>query len=493
MKIVTILLMMALSLYGAGNYPIVDTNQSEFYSDESIIDSPSSGDSFYGQDSQYSGNQPDYTDNGNGTITDNVTGLIWQKDMGDKVSFEDALSNVESSTLGGYTDWRLPTIKELYSLIDFTGIVGIADNESSYVLFIDDDYFVQPFGDTSLGERLIDAQTWSSTEYVGYTMDMKETVFGVNFIDGRIKGYPKDKSLSGETKKLYARFVRGNPEYGKNDFVDNGDGTITDYATGLMWQKSDNSEGLDWKSALSYAENLELAGYSDWRLPNIKELQSIANYSRSPQTTNSAAIDPIFNITEINDPDGNPGYYPFFWSGTTHIDGPDPYIKACYIAFGEGLGQMNGNLLDVHGAGCQRSDPKSGDPDDYPQFFGPQGDLLTVYNFVRSVRTITTDIEETENIITPDIELYNNYPNPFNPSTEISFKANISGNFKVIVYDITGSEVDTIFSGSVEEGRRQNVFWNGKDSNNSYVSSGVYFYEVKSGNYSVTGKMLLEK
>ena len=49
---------------------------------------------------------------------------------------------------------------------------------------------------------------------------------------------------------------------------------------------------------------------------------------------------------------------------------------------------MNGNLLDVHGAGCQRSDPKSGDINDYPQYFGPQGDVQYVYNFVRAVRTI---------------------------------------------------------------------------------------------------------
>ena len=50
---------------------------------------------------------------------------------------------------------------------------------------------------------------------------------------------------------------------------------------------------------------------------------------------------------------------------------------------------MNGNLLDVHGAGCQRSDPKSGDINDYPQYFGPQGDVQYVYNFVRGVRNIS--------------------------------------------------------------------------------------------------------
>ena len=83
------------------------------------------------------------------------------------------------------------------------------------------------------------------------------------------------------------------------------------------------------------------------------------------------------------------GHYPFFWTSTTHLDGANPYSGAVYIAFGEGLGQMNGVLMDVHGAGCQRSDPKNGDINDYPQYVGPQGDLRSVFNHVRAVRTIS--------------------------------------------------------------------------------------------------------
>jgi len=187
---------------------------------------------------------------------------------------------------------------------------------------------------------------------------------------------------------MYFRMVRGNIEYGKNNFVDNGDGTVSDIATGLMWQKADDGVAKDWEESLAYSENLELGTYSDWRLPNSKELQSIVDYTRSPQTTNSPAIDQIFETTEINDPDGNPGQYPFFWTSTTHQDGINPYSSAAYVAFGEGQGEMNGILMDVHGAGCQRSDPKSGDINDYPQFFGPQGDVRYVYNYVRCVRDI---------------------------------------------------------------------------------------------------------
>ncbi|MGJ8761587.1 MAG: DUF1566 domain-containing protein [Polaribacter sp.] len=366
-------------------YPIVDTEETTFYTDVNTISSVSIHEDFYGQDANYTGNQPSYTNNGDGTITDNVTGLMWEKDMGEKISYETAFTKAEQATLGEYNDWRVPTLKELYSLILFTGQV---EGQKAVAFFIDTNYFNQPLGNINIGEREIDAQTWSSTAYVGLTMNGDETVFGVNFVDGRIKGYPKYKAGTETPNTMYFRMVRGNMDYGKNNFIDNGDGTISDTATGLMWQKSDNGIGMDWKTSLSYSENLELANYSDWRLPNAKELQSIVDYSRSPQTTNSPAINPIFETTAINDPNNNSGQYPYFWTGTTHLDGVTPYSGAVYIAFGEGQGKMEGVLMDVHGAGCQRSDPKSGNADNYPDYFGPQGDVRYVYNYVRSVRNI---------------------------------------------------------------------------------------------------------
>lgn len=367
-------------------YKIVDTDVSEFYNNTSTISEPGIGESFYGQDATYIINSPSYTDNGNGTITDDITGLMWEQEMGEKITYEEAFTKAENSALGGHTDWRVPTIKELYSLILFTGRV---QGQKAIDMFININYLNQPLGNTSIGEREIDAQTWSSTLYVGRTMSADETVFGVNFVDGRIKGYPKVKPRSGTANKMYFRMVRGNTEYGKNNLVDNGDGTISDLATGLMWQKSDDGISRNWRETLLYSENLELASYNDWRVPNAKELQSIVDYSRSPQTTSSPAINPIFQTTGINDPNGNAGHYPFFWTSTTHLDGANPFTNAVYIAFGEGLGQMNGVLMDVHGAGCQRSDPKNGDINDYPQYHGPQGDLRSVFNYVRSVRTIS--------------------------------------------------------------------------------------------------------
>ena len=370
---------------GQITYPIVDTGVKEFYSDKTKISEPKKGQPYYGQDANYDGNQPSYTDNGDGTITDNVTGLMWEKDMGNKMTYEQAFTKAEQSKLGGYTDWRVPTIKELYSLIQFSGRVK---GQHSISLFIDTEYFKQPLGDTSKGEREIDAQTWSATEYVGQTMNGNKTVFGVNFVDGRIKGYPVYKKRTHTANTMYFRMVRGNSEYGKNNLIDNEDGTVSDYATGLMWQKADDGKARNWKESLAYAENLELGSYSDWRLPNAKELHSIVDYSRSPQTTNSAAINPIFITTEINDPQGKSGQYPYYWTGTTHLDGSNPYANAVYIAFGEAQGKMKNKLMDVHGAGSQRSDPKSGYIYAYPKYLGPQGDVRYVYNYVRCVRNI---------------------------------------------------------------------------------------------------------
>lgn len=365
-------------------YTIVDTGVSKYYNDNSEISTPTEGQAFYGQDAHFQNNPSSYTNNGDGTITDNVTGLIWEQSISDKISFDEAFAKAAKSFLGGFNDWRVPTIKELYSLIQFTGqlIQG-----TPIQLYIDENYFDQPLGNTSLGEREIDAQTWSATEYVGHTMINDETIFGVNFIDGRIKGYPKDKPSSGVANTMYFRMVRGNTEYGKNNFVNNEDGTISDLATGLMWQQHDNISGINWEAALNYAVNLNTGGYGEWRLPDAKELQSIVDYSRSLQTTNSAAINSLFHCTTINDPEGNINYG-YYWTSTTHLDGNDPESSAVYVCFGEGQGFMNGSLLDVHGAGAQRSDPKSGDAGDYPQYFGPQGDVRYVYNLVRCVRNM---------------------------------------------------------------------------------------------------------
>ncbi|NWF63703.1 MAG: DUF1566 domain-containing protein, partial [Chloroflexi bacterium] len=137
----------------------------------------------------------------------------------------------------------------------------------------------------------------------------------------------------------------------------------------------------------AWCESLDYAGSSDWRLPNAKELHSIVDYTRSPDTTNSAAINPLFQTTYLENGINNNGdaNYPHYWSSTTHLDGIPAGARAVYFAFGEAQGLMNGQMMDVHGAGAQRSDQKSGDPASLPVGAGPQGDVQSIYNYARCV------------------------------------------------------------------------------------------------------------
>ena len=330
-------------------YTIVDTGQVRCYSDRMEIKYPQTGDAFFGQDAQYNGNQPAYRDNGDGTVTDLNTGLMWTQNPGSKKIFSQATSGASKCKVGGYNDWRLPTIKEFYSLILFSGTDPDPRSVSSSRQnpFIDTKYFKFQYGQAADGERIIDSQYATCTKYVSTTMHGNETMFGVNFADGRIKGYPIGRTRGRREKKYYVMYVRGNSDYGKNDFKDNSDGTVTDRATGLMWTRVDsghlkagiNKDGkLNWQQALEWAENLEYAGCSDWRLPNGKELHSIVDYSRCPDVTNSAAIDPVFEVTPITNQGGKLDY-PYYWTSTTHGK-LSQATSAVYIAFGRALGLM---------------------------------------------------------------------------------------------------------------------------------------------------------
>ena len=373
------------------SYPIVDTDQGNCYDANNQVDCPQTGSAFFGQDAQYNGNQPSYTDNGDGTITDSVTGLMWQQDPGEKMTYDQAVAGATNLTLAGYSDWRLPSIKELYSLIQFDGLDPSGPASTDLVPFIDTNYFNFEYGDESAGERIIDSQWATSTKYVSTTMNSAETMFGVNFADGRIKGYGYG-AMRGNEKTFFVIYVRGNTAYGQNAFVDNGNSTVSDNATGLTWTQSDSGSstgsetgGMDWEAALNYCESLDTGGSSDWRLPNVKELQSIVDYSRSPDTTNSAAIDPIFNTSSITNEAGQVDY-PFFWSSTTHANLRSGG-NASYVSFGRALGNMNNQWMDVHGAGAQRSDPKtvSAAAQYAESGHGPQGDAIRGSNYVRCV------------------------------------------------------------------------------------------------------------
>lgn len=374
------------------NYPIVDTKQTIFYGDAEVLTStPQPGDEYYGQDAQYITNAPSYTSNADGTVSDNVTGLIWEKGY-QRMTRTEALAYLTEKNKGTYNDWRIPSIKEIYSLMQFCGTdVSSADftaqPPASAIPFIDNNYF--DFDYFANGDRAIDVQYFSSTEYTGVTMGKDETVFGLNVADGRIKGYPY--LTRNEEKDYSVKLVRGNPDYGKNEFVDNTT-TVTDKATGLMWDKNDSGKGMNWSEALAWAQEMNAAkhlGYDDWRVPDAKELQSIVDYTRSPQATASAAIDPVFNISKIT-VEGGLSDYPFFWTSTTHLNLKSS-SSAVYICFGEALGFFptgSTTPIDVHGAGAQRSAPKYDNSQDYSAGHGPQGDVVRIDNYVRLVRSI---------------------------------------------------------------------------------------------------------
>lgn len=359
------------------------TGQVTCYDDAVEIVCPARGQSYFGQDGTSPGPSPSFHDNGDGAITDQNTGLTWTRAVTAPKSWSDAVAGAAKVTTGGFTDWRLPTIKELYTLIDF-GRGYFASSADASKPFLDTAYF--DFGYTT-GDRFFDVQEWSATPYVATTMNNDATVFGVNFADGRIKGYPRYKPGTGGTEPqlMFARYVRG-AAYGVNRYEDRGDGSVLDSATGLTWQQVDDGTTRNWRDALAYCAGLSLGGAADWRLPDAKELHGIVDYTRAPATSGVAAVAPPLHTTVVES---------YYWTSTTVKDGPNDvkYTRAAYFAFGRALGFMemppgSGRVsaIDVHGAGAQRADLKTGDPTSYPSGFGPQGDDVRIRNYVRCVR-----------------------------------------------------------------------------------------------------------
>lgn len=349
------------------NYIQIATGQTLTYNDEgNVITGLSPGDDFYGQDANYlKGAEMSYTDNGDGTVTDNNTGLMWQQvPSSTDFKWQEGVDYCNDLELAGYDDWRIPSCKELYSISNFS--VGWP-------------YLNTPYFSIAGDEISKDEQYWSSNFYVGVTDDggPNNTAMGVNHGSGHIKGYTA--TAEGPVGGRYVRAVRGD-DYGTNDFIDNGDGTITDNATGLMWTQDDSQIGYDWEDALTYAESSEMAGYTDWRLPNVKELQGIVDYGYSPTATDTSqigpAIDPMFSCTPIINEAGNDDYG-YYWTSTSALfRRGGEYYYAWYVAFGMAVGPDG---EDNHGAGAVRFDTKYEGGEDGE-------DAARIYNYVRLVR-----------------------------------------------------------------------------------------------------------
>jgi len=250
-----------------------------------------------------------FTDNGDWTITDQLTGLMWTKAANiAQGTWQEALDYVAGMNAGtyenfGYTGWRLPNIKDIESLIDagqhnpalpsdhpFVGVQGATGN-----------YFFW----SSTTESLQSVGSPSETAYTlnlayGYSYRSKKKYPNLNSIWpvrseklGVIQ-LPKTGQTTcwdseGDTISCNGTGQDGDLRVGvawpDPRFTDNGDGTVTDNLTSLMWTKDANppDERLTWQEALDYIAEMNKGnhqnfGYTDWRLPNRKEFQSLADY-----------------------------------------------------------------------------------------------------------------------------------------------------------------------------------------------------------------------
>jgi len=306
-----------------------DTGQTTCYdAARNVLDPcPAVGEAFHGQDAQYQGSVRSYTCLGGGTmVRDNVTGLIWEvkqakdgtvdyanphdtdniytwcdtdpnSNGGDQGTCgtndtEDFIDALNASVFGGYSDWRLPTINELTTLIDYSNEVPLGIDTSF-------------FPNTELQNN-----HHSSTTNIALTSNI--------FIVGFYVGASADSA--GKTTPYHVRAVRGGQTPVENRFVDNGDGTVTDTVTCLQWQQASMdrtgdgiADNMNWEQALYAAEHLTLAGYSDWRLPDINELRSIIDYSY-----HNPAIDTTFFPDTVISSYGSQ-VRAFYLSSTTYV------------------------------------------------------------------------------------------------------------------------------------------------------------------------------
>ncbi|MCX6857017.1 MAG: DUF1566 domain-containing protein, partial [Verrucomicrobia bacterium] len=257
----------------------------------------------FGEDSDYTRNAPSFTDNGNGTVTDNNTGLMWQKTDSGEMTWDTArTTGATSLNLAGYTDWRLPTAQEALCILN---------HERNPAL--DPTYFVN-------NASGIPGYFWTSDLFYGDNTKVWCTNTG-----GGLGPHNKTATISaGGTARHHSRYVRGQKPTTGHHYINNNDGTVTDLDTGLMWTQAP-SVAQSWSSALTYAEGLTTAGFSDWRLPNIKELQSLQDIPRataSGSTTNPCINRVLFPAATAN----------AYWSSTSVKSGTP--TQAWLVDFG---------------------------------------------------------------------------------------------------------------------------------------------------------------
>jgi formylglycine-generating enzyme required for sulfatase activity len=232
-----------------------------------------------------------------GTVVDRVTGLTWQRDVDAKsYPWADAKAYCGCLKLGGYEDWRLPTRIELVSLVDFTRSSPAIDGNA--FPSTPSEYF------------------WTASLQAGDS----QTAWYIYFADGNTHDMDA-------TKSNRVRCVRGEAAPPAVRYRPGADGTVLDEATGLTWQRSFDATTHAWSDARSYCGGLSLAG-GGWRLPNMKELQSLIDDTK---------VDPAIDVSAFPGTQGQA-----FWSGSP-LSGalPDAWFVNFYAGVSYSTSQTN--------------------------------------------------------------------------------------------------------------------------------------------------------
>ena len=252
------------------------TSQLKCYDNRNEIKCPEHGEDFYGQDAHYTvlGTcaPKSFSIIDTGVVTedivyDNNTGLMWMRtpDGSREYGWGDAASYCNDLDYGGYDDWRVPTPREYLSIVD---------NGRAWPT-LDTNYFDLP----EIPEgSYFNYNSWTSKKNVnGYNY----WFWAVEFDKGEVEDIANNSTR-------FVRCVRGDemPESEfiiPDEFAETEEKIVVDTVTGLQWQyhDADIPDGGDfWKGALEYCENLEYAGFDDWRLPNKDELMTIVDFGR---------------------------------------------------------------------------------------------------------------------------------------------------------------------------------------------------------------------
>jgi len=204
-----------------------------------------------------------------GVAVDTVTGLMWPRaasPIEDDLSFESALSYCAELEVAGYCDWRLPTRIELVSLVDFTRAGPAIDQE----VFSD---FAAP--EQRVGWGFFTSSSNESSEW------------RIFFLDGTSVSIQRGEAVVGARARCVREHIDRAPPESRYLVEGNAPADIvTDWGTGLTWQRTPSTETYSFSEAQAHCSALALAG-AGWRLPSMKELQTIVDESRS-----NPALDP---------------------------------------------------------------------------------------------------------------------------------------------------------------------------------------------------------